>query len=360
MRYVLTIVEQLDRAARELETDHPINNRLALILIDNATELMVHRQCTDRLECDSKASSLWKAHEALAHRRSQGDQFEFYKDLRNDMLTSRQRSQAKGKSLDGKLRVLQDMGDLTPTERRFIKIAHDYRNDLYHVGLTHDEIMRAVAGQYFLLSCVLLDRLGNLGLCGISFSSNDEYTDVARRYLLTRGDRIDVSHVDKGMLAEKLRCTLPGELPSLASTLAGSARKSIEAVMDDFGFLIEDNPFGFDADRILEVAQWQGDLAGALEREGINGVWVDPSYRTSYAAIATTLEGTWTQRHTSVPSEKWMLRADAIEREVDPMVAMDSYQSLRNDMSYLEESFETAALELDRWIQQETDMARGK
>ena len=38
MRYVLTIVEQLDRAARELVTDHPINNRLALILVDNATD----------------------------------------------------------------------------------------------------------------------------------------------------------------------------------------------------------------------------------------------------------------------------------------------------------------------------------
>ena len=44
MRYVITIVEQLDRAAAELTTDHPINNRLALILIDNATELILHRQ----------------------------------------------------------------------------------------------------------------------------------------------------------------------------------------------------------------------------------------------------------------------------------------------------------------------------
>ena len=43
MKYVITIVEQLDRAAGELVSDHPINNRLALILIDNATELILHR-----------------------------------------------------------------------------------------------------------------------------------------------------------------------------------------------------------------------------------------------------------------------------------------------------------------------------
>ena len=34
LRYTLTVVEQLDRAASELAVDHPINNRLALILVD--------------------------------------------------------------------------------------------------------------------------------------------------------------------------------------------------------------------------------------------------------------------------------------------------------------------------------------
>ena len=55
-----------------------------------------------------------------------------------------------------------------------------------------------------------------------------------------------------------------------------------------------------------------------------------------------------------------MLRATAVERERDPLIALDLYQSLRNDMSYLEESILSAATELDRWIQQQVDMARGK
>ena len=175
-----------------------------------------------------------------------------------------------------------------------------------------------------------------------------------------RNGRIDISHVEKGTLAEKLRCTLPGEVQHLAITLGGSARNSIQKVMDDFRFLIQDNPFGFDADKMLEVAQWQRDLAEALERDNVDGLWVDPNYQKSYAAVETALEATWTQRHTSIPSEKWMLRADAIEREADPLVAMDSYQSLRSEMSYLEEAIEFAAQELDRWIQIEIDRARGK
>ena len=360
MRYVLTIVEQLDRAASELETDHPINSRLALILIDNATELMLHRQCTDRLESDSRASGLWNVYQTLADRRPSGGQLEFSEDLRKQMMTPRQRSRARGYYLDDKLRVLEEMGDLSQSERRFIAIAHEYRNELYHVGLSHDDVIRAIAGQYFLLSCDLFVRMGNLGILGLSFSSSDKYTDVAERYLPMHGGRVDYADVDKGALAGKLRFALPEGLPNLANVLASNAQKSIAVIMDNFGFLVQDNPFGLETDKMLEVAQWQRDLTEALERENVDGLWADPNYRKRHAAVTTSLEANWRQRHNSIPCKKWMLRADAIEREADPLVAMASYQSLRNDMSYLEGAIETAANDLDHWIQMEIDIARGK
>ena len=360
MRYVLTIVEQLDRAASELADDHPINNRLALILIDNATELILHRQCTDRLESDSTASGLWKAHQAIVDGKSLGDHYEFSEDLRKLVMTPTQRAEAKGNFLDRKLKVLEEMEDLTGPERRFIAIAHEYRNELYHVGLTHDDIIRAIAGHYFLLCCDLFVRMGNLSVFSLSFSSSDKYTDVAKRYLPMRDGQIDISHVDKGQLAEKLRRGLPDEIPDLTKSLACSVRKSIETVMDNFEFLIQDNPFGFDAAKMLEGAQWQRDLTQALEREGIDGLWVDPNYRKGLARVATGLEAKWKQQHTSVPRDKWMLRAAAVEQATDPLIAIHLYQSLKQDMLYLEEAILSAAEELDRWIQMEVDKARGK
>lgn len=360
MRYILTIVEQLDRAIRELATDHPINNRLALILVDNATELMVHRQCMDRLELDSMASSLWKAHQALAEGRSPGEQPGFSEDLKRDVMTPRQRSRAKGIHLDGKLKVLERMEDITPKERRFVAIAHDYRNELYHVGLAHDEIIRALAAQYFLLSCDLFTRLGNEGVFGPTFSSNDQYTHIAKRYLPVQNGRLLAFDVDKADLADKLRSALPAGLPHLAGTLASAARRNIKSVMDEFAFLVQEDPFNFDADKMLEVAQWQRDLTEALEREDVDGLWVDPNYRQSFSRVATELEANWRQRHSSLPDERWLRRAASVERERDPLAALDSYQSLREDMSYLEESILSTSMELDRWIQQQVDNARGK
>ena len=109
VRYILTIVEQLDRAARELATDHPINNRLALILVDNATELMLHRQCTDRLDRDSTALRLWNAYQALADHTSPEDQPSFSEHLTRDLMTPTQRSMGKGNHLSGKLKLLEPL-----------------------------------------------------------------------------------------------------------------------------------------------------------------------------------------------------------------------------------------------------------
>ena len=359
MKYTLTIVEQLDRAATELANDHPINNRLALILIDNAAELVLHHRCAGLLQIDNMASSLWKAHRAAAESNSQ-NQSDFSEGLRRSVMTAKQRVRAAGKFLEGKLKVLGQMGDLSPAERRFISIAHEYRNELYHVGLTHDDITRAIAGHYFLLCCELFGRMGNGGLWGRTISSNDRYTEIAKRYLPVRNGRVDPFGIENEKLAQKLRCTLPDEIPNLAVTLASSARAAIEALMNDFNFLVRDNPFGVDENRVLELGQWQQDLTEALEREGVDGSRLDLAYQVSYAQVAVDLEATWKQKHTSVPYAKWMHRATAVGQESDPLVAMDLYQSLRSDMSYLEEAFESSAVELDRWIQHESDIARGK
>ncbi len=329
MRYTMTIVEQLDRAARELSTDHPINNRLALILVDNATELVLHRRCSDHLS--------WE------------------KVLRK--LSPRQRAMARGAFLEGKLKVLEDLGDLSASERQFIKIAHDYRNELYHIGLKHDDITRAIAGEYYKLACAIFVRLKPNSRVS---SSTDTFTEVADRYLPKRNGRHDFLGVDNDQLAEKLMAARPQQMPPVQTALAASARKAVDEVEEAFDFLARDNPAKLDEAEVLQNVQWHFDFTRALEREGVEGSWMDPGYLEGAANVKSALRATWRQRHTSVPLEKWRARADAIEREPDPLIATAEYQALRNDMAYLEEAIMVSAGELDAWIQLEIDRARGK
>ena len=363
MQDLLTIVEQLDRAATELSTDHPINSRLALILIDNATELMLHRQCTSHLECDSTFFPMLKAYQSILERDSAADVMAHMNDIANHTLTPQQRSKARGKSLDGKLKVLADKGDLTIFERQFIAIAHEYRNELYHVGLARADITRAVASHYFLLSCDLLPRMRNGFLWGETISSADTYTDIAKRYLPVRDGEVDLSRLGSGIrehMAQQLRCALPTGMPHLSTVLAHSAENSIKALMQNFQFLVRDNPFSFEEKEMLLVAQWQFDLSKALECKEVDGLWVDPNYQREFEQVASELEETWKPNYRAIPIDSWTRRSNTIRNELDPLIALDKFQSLKKDMLYLEEVFQSASEDLDKWIQHEVDLARGK
>ena len=87
---------------------------------------------------------------------------------------------------------------------------------------------------------------------------------------------------------------------------------------------------------------------------------MDEGYLEGVQRVKSAMQLRWRQRHKSMPSPQWLGRADAIEREPKSLKAMILYQALRRDMEYLEEAIETAATELDIWIQHQVDFVRGK
>lgn len=357
MRHLLPIVEQMDRASGELAVDHPINNRLALILIDNAVELLLHRECTDLLQEDTLKSNLKKMELALRRAPNAQELFPDGAAVDYATLTRKQRTLAGGDSMPGKVKVLVDLGKLTCPEGQFIKAVHGYRNQLYHVGLRYDDIIRALAGRYFLLCSNLLVRLRPKG---ITYSSRDTYTEVAERYLPIRDGMVFLEDVDFEELSRKLRCALPDAIPDLPEILAKFAIESIDEIEKGFNFLIQDNPINLGSKELLKVVQWRTDLEKKLEKNEISGLWADPSYREEVDEVATNLRSDWRQRYFSLPTARWRDRANAIGAESCSYTAMHSYQQLRNDMAYLEEAIQSAAEELDRWIQTQIDIARGK
>ena len=193
-------------------------------------------------------------------------------------------------------------------------------------------MIRAIAGEYFVLTCDLFVRLEGAGFFGLTVSSDDEYSEVAKRYLPMRDGRLDTFSFDKQVVTEKLRRTLPLEIPDLASTLACSARKAVEEIRGEFEFLVLNNPFDFDEEKTFESVQWQQDLSDELENQGVDGLWIDPNYRERFNQVASALEEGWHQRHRSFPDENWSVRANDLGKQSDPHVALEKYQSLRNDM----------------------------
>lgn len=361
LEHTLTIVEQLHRAAAELRADHPTNNRLALILIDNAVELIVHNHCMGRLERNEWWSRFAMAKQAIARNRPQGSgNSDLHEISETPVMTEKQQRAAKGKHLDQKLKLLASMGDIAQLERRFITISHDYRNELYHVGLAHNEIIRPIAGQYFLLSCELFIRLGNLGPWILGGSPSEVRTEIARLYFPTEDGSPMWFRVNKEEVAARLHGNLPDQLPDLSKSLEESAETHITKAIEDFDYMNRENPLGLHDGELLEFIQWEYDLREELERQNVDGVWWDPEYRRNILRVESELRRTWTQRSTSLPVEGWFRQADRIGQTHDPLAAMHLYGLLIENMSYISDVITASAESLDRWQQDELDRIRGK
>ena len=175
METLLPIAEQLDRAAVELCLDHPIHNRLAIILIDNVVELMVR--------------------EALY----------VHADLGGDFrgVTARHRKLARSQSLRDRLSVLAFANELTPLETEFVLAVHDHRNSAYHEGHAEEPYLRQLAFLYYEFACRYFARFAK---AFYSWPSQFRFTEIGRRYYDASRNTNHVMHkIDRTKLAELLQ-----------------------------------------------------------------------------------------------------------------------------------------------------------
>ena len=343
VQQTLNVIELMDRAVQELQTDHPINNRLALILIDNAVELLVYRECVGLLKNDEMYQQMGSQ---IRMRVPTSEMPPEARRIVDKAMTSRERLQGEERELRSKLSFLKRLDRISPAERDFILWIHDHRNRLYHTGLSANEIARAAAGKYFTLCCQLFERLSFSGM--ISYSSNDHYTATTRRYFFA-------GHSDKVALLSKesllnviaeLRAQCPGDIAQLPDALAQHAVARIGEIEEGFNFILQNSHPGATADKVLvNIQSWFYRLLD------------DKPYRFSRVSHRTHKDR---RAATSLPLDRWKRRANAIGKEGNAFRAVMIYEALRRDLVCIEEIILFSAARIDERIQIEIDIARGK
>lgn len=136
MKYFHTCVEQLDMAAQQLSYQNAVADRLALILVDNIVELMVHRRCGDVFWADT----MWQ-------------------EIGDRKYSPSKRQEVLGEHFDPKVSFLKSLGLVTDDERIFCQNAHKFRNEAYHIGMLHEDVIHELAWNYHGLACELFSRI---------------------------------------------------------------------------------------------------------------------------------------------------------------------------------------------------------
>lgn len=347
MRSVIPIVEQLDRAIGELTTDHPLNGRISLILVDNGLELMCHQKCIDLLFEDR-------------HRRSH-------------RLTSEQRNDARGRAFDRKIRFLKDLGhvreDLVPA----LAILHGYRNQLYHVGLRDDPIIVQLAQMYFRLTAGLLVSL--LGAKRHLRWEPGVITEAARRLMPELATaKLYRAEVDFARLHDHLLASCPQPPRPIQRSLSEHLLVRIDEAEASFGFIAKGRSGKDDPLATLNTVQLEADTLAALvrhRREGekrrkAKGLAPTPfdieqlslaRGTTIFIDLNRRLVPNWKPKHRKLPFDGWRKQARSIGIKRQELIALGMFDHMIKEIDHLEDVMADPIEDMHGWHQHLEDVA---
>lgn len=332
MKYIFSVVEQLDLAAQQLHEDGPAYARFALLLVDNMVELMIHRECQ------------W----AIA-----GDEFAL--KAGRPRFDAKSRARALGHHVDEKIKFCRDLGVISLDEFDFIHSAHGYRNELYHVGIRHDGLIYPLAWQYHTLACELFAKLKVRAYTWESRKSVRSDAVCAHwpegaRALFDEGA---FSSASKSLIAAK-----PPLAPSFEKQLSRFALQAVEGVDSSLDFLVEDNMSGMGEEEVLTEVQFYAFIRSE-DGEAALGFDGEPSFEDYHRRVAQVRES-WRPKYTSRPTPRWSKRATALAGASSPVDALRRFVGLRDEMAPFRRMVGAAASALDQEIQHRIDEARGK
>lgn len=332
MRFATLIVEQLDRAVTELAVDHPLNARIALILIDNAAELIIHRRCESIVRADRKRGV--------------------------PTLTAAKRRSILGHYFAEKIKFIEKTSGLSAEERHFIGELHGHRNKLYHVGLENDDIIRALATAYFQLTCDLLVRLDNRSL---GWPKDLVIAASLHRYFPEAAKGLRFPGFDTGYVANELLGRVPTDAPGLPAALSHHSM----AAVDRLEAMFESIKLGLDrkSDPDDTFRQLQHDLDfQVIVRERMRQAGREDDFipfgHPALKELAEKLMPDWKPRYRLRPFARWRTKAKVIGTSIDPLSAVRKFTDLRGEMAYLVEAVKDATETFWGWVQQQEDAAQ--
>lgn len=150
------VVVQLVEAGRLADVGDVPHGRLALILLDNLAEVLMHREWEDEVHWIRLA----RGQVALlqSHPRLDDDGQKLLDELATRTV-SKTREQAISRTFGGKVSFLAQQGTLDSAHGRVLEKLHAYRNAAYHRDEVRPETLRTAVEIYFFLCCYLMKAL---------------------------------------------------------------------------------------------------------------------------------------------------------------------------------------------------------
>lgn len=341
-RFVNTI-EQLNEAVRLISIGSVAHMRMALLLLDNAAEVLIARTARDELRHDETWGRIYKRAADVMPPAEHKKYVEEYGSRR--VLTKKQRREVE-MNFDAKVSYLVEHEHLDRGAADVLSGLHRHRNDTYHRDRMRVPILRATAILYLELCCELLVRLG---MSGMYYSSNEDWSKFMADYGLTnKFFMMDRDSVD-GLVA-RFRREVGIDGHELASALAEYLRSRIEVVEEQLDSL----DYYENHDEALQSIQFAAAHGDAwYKKMAVQGPSALRAFEAAKAKFVAPV--------TSATLTEWKAAIEALSVSTAPKPDIFAgYHRLELKLEPIEEVVENEAAGYDAHIQMEIDHARGK
>lgn len=329
--FLAGILEQLDLAAEHIAKREVHDSRFGLMLTDNALELVLHQIAKGkqrRLNLVSFTKKVYQHQSAL--------------------------DKAMGRSFDAKVGFARVEGGLSDAAAQTILAMHEFRNELYHIGLQHDAIFPELASFYF---DVTARYLATYTPDGLWYSSDMVLPERSKKYFKgTFPFPVDVE--DFGKACHRLVELNAFEPAALIRSLADHLDQLIEE-QDTCISIVADGVYEkqrMTRDRaVVELQAWRL----ALSEEGL-AFARERGFQGNLLQLASWLADHYSFRIKRDPIASWRKRAARLRAGGDPYRAFATYNSFMAETAEIREQLSSAASQVEEEIDRLVDQARGK
>jgi hypothetical protein len=218
-------VEEAIRLGMAADVAH---QRLGLILLDSAAELLMHRQCEALLSRSSLYDGLIKSLEQVSDQRRDEKYGEIVDDIARHTL-SRTRRNKIDKEFDAKCDFLREKSLLADPQVRVLKKLHAYRNETYHRDEVRSGSLASATKIYVYIVCTMMrDLPQTAGLQPIRFYLSRDITPILARYIDTSIDGPLDFNLQSSIAKQLMEASNVGEPQQLGLALAQHVKDRLD------------------------------------------------------------------------------------------------------------------------------------
>jgi len=332
LMFLASVLEQLDLALEHVSKRDVHNARFGLMLTDNAVELFLHHLAKDRAR-----------------------HLKVYTFRRETYPHQKALDNALGRAFDAKVKFAKLEYGLTEDVARTINIMHEFRNEVYHVGIQHEAILSEITKFYLDTAC---RYLGTYKPSGLSWGSNQKLPERAKKYFPNFESFMPGGYDDFGKGCVTIANLCRHEAADTIAVLADHMDDVIQyqdSCLDEVAGGVYVGQQTTRDEAVIGCQTWPlafSDKGKAFAAEH--------GFSDKLLHLPDWLAANYPIEFRSDPIPSWEKRAAALRKQKNPHVALAQYESFMKETMTLREEILHAAELVDAEIQSAIDRARGK